>query len=172
MSARPALVVVGRVVKPHGVRGELRVQPDTDFPERLGTLQQAVLVRDEESTPVRIEAVRTAGQAWLVKIAGIDTPEEAGRWRGAHLAVPEELAAPLPEGRHYIFDVLGLLVETEDGRQIGTVDEVIRTPGNDVFVVRGAREILIPAISSVVLRVDMETRRLVIRPIPGMLEES
>ena len=60
MSARPALVVVGRVVKPHGVRGELRVQPDTDFPERLGTLQQAVLVRDEESTPVRIENVRTA----------------------------------------------------------------------------------------------------------------
>lgn len=172
MSTRPALVVVGRVVKPHGVRGELRVQPDTDFPERLGTLQQAVLVRDEESTPVRIEAVRTAGQALLVKIAGIDTPEDAGRWRGAYLAVPQELVAPLPEGRHYIFDVLGLLVETEDGRQIGTVDEVIRTPGHDVFVVRGAREILIPAISSVVLRMDMTTRRLVIRPIPGMLEES
>lgn len=172
MAARPALVVVGRVVRPHGVRGELRVQPDTDFPERLGMLQQAMLVRDEASTPVRLEAVRMAGEAFLIKIAGIDTPEEAGRWRGALLAVPEELVPPPPEGRHYIFDVLGLLVETEDGREIGTVDEVIRTPGHDVYVVRGAREILIPAISSVVLRVDVAARRMVIRPIPGMLEGS
>jgi len=93
-------------------------------------------------------------------------------WRGAALAVPREMAAALPEGRYYIFDILGLTVETEAGEVLGTVDEVIRTPGNDVFVVRGARELLVPAISSVVLRIEPAQHRMVIRPMPGMLEES
>lgn len=168
----PALVVVGRVVRPHGVRGELRVLPETDFPERLTTLGQAVLVRDERSEAVRIEAVRRTGDAVLVKVAGIDTPEAAAAWRGAVLAVPRELAAPLPEGRHYVFDVLGLTVETEAGEILGAVDEVLRTPAHDVYVVRGRREVLIPAIASVVLRIEPAERRMVIRPIPGLLEDG
>lgn len=174
MPESPALVVVGRVLRPQGVRGELRVQPETDFPERLAMLSQAVLVTAEESTPVRLEAVRAAGDAVLVKVAGVDTPEEAERYRGAHLAVPRELAAELPEGRHYIFEVLGLTVVTEEGRELGTVEAVIRTPGNDVYVVQGAgaREVLVPAISSVVLRIDPARRCMVIRPMPGMVEEG
>jgi len=172
MASGPPLVVVGRVIRPHGVRGEMRVQPETDFPERLGALGQALLVTDERSEPVRIEAVRPAGDAVLVKVAGIDTPEAVEVWRGAALAVPRELAAPLPEGRHYVFDVLGLTVVTEEGQVLGTVDEIIRTPGNDVYVVRGAREILVPAISSVVLRIEPAQGRMVVRPMPGMLEDS
>jgi len=172
MPPRPTLVVVGRVIRPHGVRGELRVQPDTDFPQRLRTLPQAVLVTAERSTPVRVEAVRPAGEAVLVKVAGIDSAEAAAAWRGAYLAVPPELAAPLPAGRHYVFDVLGLTVETEDGRVLGTVDEVLRTPAHDVYVVRGAREVLLPAISSVVLQVDPAGGRMVVRPLPGMLEDE
>jgi 16S rRNA processing protein RimM len=168
----PPLVVVGRVIRPHGVRGEMRVLPETDFPERLPMLGQAVLVADERSEPVRIEAVRRAGDAVLVKVAGIDTPEAAAPWRGAALAVPRELAAPLPEGRHYVFDVLGLAVETEAGEALGTVDEILRTPAHDVYVVRGRREVLIPAIASVVLRIDTAGRRMVIRPIPGLLEDA
>lgn len=171
MAEPPALVVVGRVLRPQGVRGELRVQPETDFPERLGTLSQAVLVTAEGSTPVRLEAVRAAGEAVLVKVAGVDTPEAARRFSGAHLAVPRELAAALPEGRHYVFEVLGLTAVTEEGHELGTVEAVIRTPGNDVYVVRGAREVLVPAISSVVLRIDLAHRRMLIRPMPGMLEE-
>jgi len=171
MAAPPPLVIVGRVLRPHGLRGEMRVQPETDFPERLGTLGQAVLVTDERSEPVRVEAVRRVGEAVLVKVAGIDTPEAAEVWRGAALAVPRELAAPLPEGRHYVFEVLGLTVETEEGQRLGAVEEIIRTPGNDVYVVRGKREILIPAISSVVLRIDPAQGRIVIRPMPGLLEE-
>src|SRR3990170_3462548 len=101
MTAPPALVVVGRVVRPHGLRGEMRVQPETDFPERLGMLGQAVLVTDERSEPVRIEAVRRAGEAVLVKLPGIDPPEPVHPCRAPPLAVPREMPAPLPEGRHY-----------------------------------------------------------------------
>lgn len=168
----PPLVVVGRVIRPHGVRGEMRVLPETDFPERLPMLVQAILVAEDRSEPVRIEAVRRAGDAVLVKVAGIDTPEAAAPWRGAVLAVPREVAAPLPEGRHYVFDVLGLSVETEGGEVLGTVEEILRTPAHDVYVVRGRREVLIPAIASVVLRIEPAERRMVIRPIPGLLEET
>jgi 16S rRNA processing protein RimM len=168
----PPLVVVGRVIRPHGVRGELRVLPETDFPERLPMLGQAVLVADERSEAVRIEAVRLTGDAVLVKVAGIDTPEAAAAWRGAVLAVPRELAAPLPEGRHYVFEVLGLAVQTEAGEALGTVDEILRTPAHDVYVVRGRREVFIPAVASVVLRIDTAGRRMVIRPIPGLLEDA
>ncbi|HXF83021.1 MAG TPA: ribosome maturation factor RimM [bacterium] len=167
----PPLVVVGRVIRPHGVRGEMRVAPDTDFPERLTMLGQAVLIVEERTEPVRIEAVRRAGDAVLVKIAGIDTPEAAARWRGAALAVPRELAAPLPAGRHYVGEVLGLRVETEDGDALGTVAEILRTPAHDVYVVRGAREILIPAIASVVLRIDPAAGRIIVRLLPGLLED-
>src|SRR4030067_420865 len=82
MTAPPALVVVGRVVRPHGLRGEMRVQPETDFPERLGMLGQAVLVTDERSEPVRIEAVRGGrgavggGRPWK----GSPGPIRRGRW--------------------------------------------------------------------------------------------
>lgn len=169
MPEPPALVMVGRVLRPQGVRGELRVAPETDFPERWAALSQAVLVTDEGSTPVRLEAVRAAGETVLVKIAGVDTPEEAERYRGAVLAVPRELAAPLPAGRHFIFEVLGMRAVTEDGRELGTVEAIIRTPGNDVYVVRGERELLIPAISSVVLRIDPARAEVVVRLMPGML---
>jgi 16S rRNA processing protein RimM len=170
---QPALVIVGRVVKPHGVRGEMRVDPETDFPDRLVGLREAHLVLDGRPTPVTMETVRRTGEGFLVKIAGIDRPEDAGKWRGALLAVAREDAAVLPEGRYYIFDVMGMTAVTDAGQALGVIDEVIRTPANDVFVIRGPRgEILVPAIASVVLAVDGAARRVVIHPLPGLLDDG
>lgn len=160
-------------MKPHGVRGEMRVAPETDFPERLAGLREAYLIRGGRPSPVIVEAVRQTADAVLVKIAGVATPEAAGAWRGALLAVPREAAAPLPEGRYFVFDVIGMAVATDGGDALGVVEEVIRTPGNDVFVVRGPRgEVLVPAIASVVLAVDAGSRRIVIHPLPGLLDEA
>ena len=161
------------MVKPHGIRGEMRVEPDTDFPDRLAGLRDAHLVRDGRSVPVRVEAVRRTAAGLLVKIAGIERPEDAGSWRGALLAVPRAAAAVLPEGRYYVFDILGMAVVTDTGEALGVVDEVIRTPANDVFVARGPRgDVLIPAVASVVLAVQAEARRNVLRPPPGPREEE
>jgi 16S rRNA processing protein RimM len=169
----PALVVVGRVVKPHGVRGEMRVEPETDFPDRLLGLRDAYLIRGGRPVPVSVETVRQTADAVLVKLAGITSPEEAAAWRGALLAVPREAAAVPPEGRFFVFDVIGMAVVMESGEPLGTVEEIIRTPGNDVFVVRGLRgEVLVPAIASVVLAVDTTTKRIVIRPLPGLLDDA
>src|SRR2546428_6546915 len=92
-------------------------------------------------------------------------------WRGAELAVPRAQAADLPQGRHYVFEVVGLRVITEAGQEAGTVRAVLRTGSNDVDIGRGGdREHLIPAISSVVLSIDTAARRTLIRPLAGLLE--
>lgn len=166
-----AYLIIGRVVRPHGIRGELRVTPDTDFPERLSELREAVLLRGGQVSTVRVERTRSHGREVLVKLAGIDSIEAAEQWRGAQMAVPRSQAAALPQGRHYVSDVIGLRVQTEAGEELGRVAEIVRTGSNDVYVVRGLRrDYLIPAISTVVTRLDPVAGLLVIRPLPGMLE--
>lgn len=167
----PSFIVVGRVVKPHGLRGEMRIHPDTDFPERLSAIRHVTLFKNKESMQASVVSIRAHGTAVLLKLESIDTIEAASRWRDAAVAVRREQAAPLEAGRHYVFDVLGLRVETEDGRFLGTVAEVLRTGSNDVYVVRGAeREVLVPAISTVVVTIDVARSRMIIRPMPGMIE--
>lgn len=171
MAAVPAYVSLGHIVRPHGLRGALKVSPDTDFPERLAALAEVVLLKDGQPTPVRLEWVRPHGGHLLVKVAGVDSVAQAEAWRGADLAVPRAQAAALPSGRHYVFEVIGLSVVTEAGEELGVVTEILRTGSNDVYVVRGpGHEYLIPAISSVVLAVELAARRIVIRPLPGLLE--
>ena len=171
MGADPAYVVVGRIARPHGIRGELRMVPDTDFPERLARLSEAVLLKDGQPTPVRVASVRPHGTDVLIKLAGIDSMSTAEVWRGAELAVPRAQAAVLPQGRHYVFEVVGLRVITEAGQEVGTVRDILRTGSNDVYIVQGGdREYLIPAISSVVLSIEPAAGRIVIRPFAGLLE--
>jgi 16S rRNA processing protein RimM len=149
----------------------MRVAPDTDFPERLAGLTEAVLLLAGQSTPVRVQRVRPHGHEFVVTLVGVESVEQARRWQGATLAVPRAQAAALPEGRHYVFDILGLRVQTEAGEDLGTIAQILRTGGNDVFVVRGAdREYLIPAISSVVLAIEPAAGRVIIRPLAGLLE--
>lgn len=171
MAALPAYVTLGHVVRPHGIRGALKVSPDTDFPQRLAALTEAVLLKDGQPTPVQVEWVRPHGSHLLVKVVGIDSVAQAEAWRGADLAVPRSKAAALPSGQHYVFEIIGLSVVTDAGEELGTVTDILRTGSNDVYVVRGSgKEYLIPAISSVVLSVELAARRIVIRPLPGLLE--
>src|SRR2546428_10191864 len=134
--------------------------PDTDFPERLARLSEAVLLKDGRPTPVRVASVRPHGTDVLIKLAGIDSMSTAEVWRGAELAVPRAQAAVLPQGRHYVFEVVGLRVITEAGARGGAGREILRTRSNDVYIVQGRdRGDLIPAISSVVLAIETAARR-------------
>jgi len=129
------------------------------------------LLKDGRPTPVRVASVRAHGNAMLIKLAGIDSMATAEQWRGADLAVPRGQAAALPQGRHYVFEIVGLRVITEQGEEVGTVREILRTGSNDVYVVQGAgREYLVPAISSVVLSIEPAAGRMVIRPLAGLLD--
>lgn len=167
------LIAVGEVGRPHGVRGDVRVTPLTDRPERFRTLRECVLwdeARDRRA-PCRIRGVRWHGEALVLSLAGCDTPEAAAALRGWLLAVPESEAMPPPPGHFYPWQLEGARVVTEDGREVGRLLRVEPGAAQDLWVVgEGGREHLVPAVAQIVLEVDVAGRRVVIRPPEGLLE--
>lgn len=171
MAERGEWVRIGWVARPHGLRGEVRVVPDTDFPERFHELRTVWVVRGGEAEACAVESVRPAGGAFLVKLAGVAGRAEADRLRGAALCVPRGEARALPEGTFYVADLIGSEVRTEDGELLGRVAEVLRGAAHDVYVVRGPRgEVLLPAVREVVREVSVREGRVVVRLLPGLGE--
>lgn len=171
--AADRLVAIGEIGRPHGVRGEVRVTPLTDHPERFETLSDCVLwdeARDRRQ-PCRIKAARAQGGALVIALAGYDSPEAVGTLTGWLLAVPESEVLPAPEGHFYPWQLVGCRVLTEDGREIGSVLRIEGSAAQDLWVVGDARrEHLVPAVADIVREVDLGGRRVVIRPPEGLLE--
>ena len=168
-NSEPRFLVIGQVAKPHGVRGEVSVIPHTDLLERFNWID-VICVGENSPVSVAVESVRFHKGRPLLKLSGYDTREEAGVLRGQWLQIPEDQAIPLEEGEYFLFQVVGLAVETVGGSQLGTVTEVIETGANNVFVVKGPQgEILIPDIPDVVSDIDFEQKRMVVDPLPGLL---
>lgn len=167
------LVVIGEIGRPHGLRGEVRVTPLTDRPERFERLRECVLwdePRDRRER-CRITAARMQGGALVVAVAGYESPEAAGALTGRLLAVPETEALPLPEGHFYPWQLVGCRVLTEDGRDVGRVLRIEGSPAQDLWVVGDeTHEHLVPAVAEIVREVDLGARRVVIRPPEGLLE--
>ena len=162
MSPPSDVMAIGRIVGAFGVRGEAKVELLTDFPERFQGLERVLLGR--ERRPVSIRAVRSHKGRLLVKLDGIDTPEAVNALRGAELAVPREEAVPLPQDHYFLEDVVGCRVFDEDGAQLGTVTDVIRTGSNDVFVVGSGQDaLLIPGIKDAINQLDLQGRRIIVQ---------
>jgi len=171
--AADRLVAIGEIGRPHGLRGEVRVTPLTDRPERFETLGECVLWDEARNRrePCRIRGVRVHGDTLLVAVAGYDTPEAVGALTGCLLAVPESEALPAPEGHFYPWQLVGCRVLTEDGRDVGSVLRIEGSAAQDLWVVGDERrEHLVPAVAEIVREVDLGGRRVVIRPPAGLLE--
>jgi 16S rRNA processing protein RimM len=169
----PRYLVVGWVLRPHGVRGDLRVKIITDYPERLGQhtcFYLASLDSPEAARRYPVEKLRQHGGALLLKLSGCDDRNTADELRGMLVQIPVEDAVPLEEGEYYHFQLIGVRVQTESDEWLGQVVEVIETGANDVYVVRGPLgEVLLPAVDDVVLELDLEAKRMVVRLLPGLL---
>ena len=154
-------IVIGRVGAAHGIRGELRVIPLTDFPERFRALRE-VMVGDEL---LHIESVKPQGKNFLMRFREYAVREDAQKLTGRLLTVARADAAPLDEGEYYVFDIVGLTVYDEEDNELGTVENVLRTGSNDVYAVRSedGREILIPALRKVVRTIDVPNGRMTVR---------
>lgn len=154
-------IIVGRVGAAHGIRGELRIIPLTDFPERFTALRE-VMVGDEL---LHIESVKPQGKNFLMRFREYAVREDAQRLTGRLLTVARAEAAPLDEGEYYVFDIVGLTVYDEEDNELGTVENVLRTGSNDVYAVRSedGREILIPALRKVVRAIDVAGGRMTVR---------
>ena len=154
-------IVIGRVGAAHGIRGELRIIPLTDFPERFMSLRE-VMVGDEL---LHIESVKPQGKNFLMRFREYAVREDAQKLTGRLLTVARAEAAPLDEGEYYVFDIVGLTVYDEENNELGTVENVLRTGSNDVYAVRSedGREILIPALRKVVRTIDVPNGRMTVR---------
>ncbi len=172
----PSYVIVGRVSRPHGIRGEVRVEILTDYPEKLVQHDDLYLAPPRSPDDVErypLESTRPHKGILLVKLGGCDDRDAAEELRGMLVQIPLDEAVPLEEGEYYYFQLVGVDVETETGEWLGRVADVIETGANDVYIVRGPYgEILLPAIEDVILELDTERREMVVRLLPGMLEES
>jgi 16S rRNA processing protein RimM len=165
----PRFLVIGRVIKPHGVRGEVRVEIISDLPERF-TWLETVYVGEDLPQPVGVESVRFHKNFVLVKLDGYDTRETAATLRAQLLQVPEDEAIPLDEGEYYLYQLVGLAVYTDEGEHLGELVEVLETKANNVFVVVGPRgEVLLPDTDEIVLDIDFENGRMEVHIVPGLI---
>ena len=161
-------IIIGKVGAPHGVKGEMKILPMTDFPDRFTGMTHCYIA----DRAVEIAGVRYQKNHVLMRIAGVNSREEAAALMGAFVSVDRSEAVPLKEGEYYTADILGLSVEETDGSFLGTVTDVIQTGSNDVYVVSlpGRKEdILVPALKKVVLEISIETGRMVVS-LPEVME--
>ena len=169
---RGELVAIGQIVKPFGVRGEMRVRP---FGETPGGFQptRAVVLESPQGRQLRTQLIRVRPEpsGYIVLCAGIATPEEAAGFRGGWIKIAEQDLPLLDPGHYYEHDLIGLAVKDEQGGLIGILEEVLSTPAHPVFVVRQhAREWLVPGTREVVTSVDVSKGEMTIRVIAGLLE--
>lgn len=159
------LVAIGVIEKPFGVRGEMRVRSLSDVPGRFEGLTRVTLEAPSGAMKeATIRSVRGMRGSYLVAMDLCATPEEAAMFRGWTVKIPQGSAPPLPQGQYYQYELIGLSVQDEAGRRMGTLVEILETPGNHVLVVRGDQgEILIPATKDVVAGVDMPGKAMTVR---------
>lgn len=153
-------LVIGQVTAPFGIKGAVRVRPETDRPERFRDLEEVCL--ELPSGEERIHRVRSAQltpKGITLTLAECESRNSAAALRGAWIKIRPSMAIPLPPGSHWVHDIIGLRVVTEEGEDLGEVTEVIRTPANDVYVTPTA---VIPAIHEVVREIDLKQRRIVV----------
>jgi len=168
------LIAVGRLTKPHGLRGELVFLPYVYDVELLPDLVQQQVFLQQGPAPVRTATIlewRAVHKRVLVRLHGCKDITTAEAMRGCEVFIPRNWFVPLPAGEYYWFEIEGLAVYAYDGRYLGTVAEIIYTGSNDVYVVRhGTQETLIPALKDVIQSIDLASGAIHLYPVAGLLD--
>ncbi len=163
---------VGVISSTHGVRGEVKVYPTTDDPERFLDLEEVILDTGRERLPLKIENVKFFKNMVILKFKGYDNINDIEKYKGRDLYITRDQAVELEEDEYFIADLIGMSVVAEDGTVLGTLADVMPTGANDVYVVRteNGKELLIPAIKECILNVDVEERAMRIHVMDGLLD--
>jgi len=157
-------IVIGEIVAPFGRKGEVKVIPQTDFPERFLELE-ALLIDGRE---LDVEGVRFHKGAALIKFEGVDDISAAEELRGKRILISESELTPLEADEYYIHDIISLEVLTTEGQSLGRIKEVLRSPANDVYVTDRA---MIPAVKEYIVSIDIPGGKMIVRPAEGLVQE-
>ena len=162
---------VGQIVNTNGLKGLLKINPFTDDITRIERLKTIFIEHKKELLEFEIESVRYQKKQVLLKLKGIDTIEEAEKYREDYLKINRNKEEKLPEDTYYIVDLIGLDIYTENGELLGKLDDIFSTGSNDVYVVKNSegKQILLPAISDVIKNIDLEQKKIVVNLIEGLL---
>ncbi len=155
-------ITIGKIIAPQGVRGEVRVMPLTDFPERFKQLKIALL---DDGTSLPVESVRYHQQVVLLKFRGLDNRNAIEHLKNKLIKVEREDLIPLPEGHYHIFDIIGLSVYNEQEECLGKISDVLQTGSNDVYIVeqKDKPPLLIPGLKTVVLTIDIANSKMIVK---------
>ena len=166
------LLQVGIITSTHGVRGEVKVYPTTDDPRRFRRLKEVVLDTGKEKMNLEIEGVKFFKQFVILKFKGLDNINDIEKYRQKSLYVTRKNAVRLQRDEYFIADLIGLKVQDEDGKELGTVKDVIETGANEVYEVEMAdgKSLLLPAIKQCILNVDVENGTMQVHVLEGLLD--
>jgi len=153
-SATNKKIIIGKIGAAHGVRGDMKVYPLTDFPDRFNTIKKAY-VDDKE---INIISTRYQGNFVVMKVEGVNSREEVARFTNKLLKINRSDVPPLEDGEYYAFDIIGLQVINQDDVVLGEITEILKTGSNDVYITKAkdGRQILIPALKKVVIEINIE----------------
>lgn len=154
-------LTVGTIINTHGINGEVKVKAYTDDLTRFKKLKQAYIDNNE----IVIVGCKLQPGKVILKIDGIDSIEEAQKLKNKKIEVKRENAVKLPEDSYYSADIIGCKVFDELGENLGTIDDIIYTGSNDVYWIKGEKELLIPALKTIITDINIEDKRIVIKPL-------
>lgn len=164
------MLQVGVITQTHGIKGEVKVFPTTDDAQRFKKLKKVTLDNGRERRELEITSVKFFKNLVILKFKGIDDINDVEKYKKAPLFVSREDAVPLEENEYFIADLIGLKVMSDEGEELGTLDDVLQTGANDVYVVKSdnGEEILVPAIKDCVKNVDIEGGVITLHLLPGL----
>ncbi|MBC7869975.1 MAG: 16S rRNA processing protein RimM [Chitinophagaceae bacterium] len=171
---RPEYLLLGEVLRPHGIRGELRMRVLTDYPERIATLEQVFVgtnPEDPNKTSYAVEHLRMHHEYGLLKLKGVDDRNQAELLRDLFIMVGIEHAVPLEDDEVYLYQLIGIEVRTDVGDVLGTISDVLETGANDVYIVDSPTygEILIPITSHTLLETNIDEGFVLVKLPEGLL---
>ncbi|MBO5657542.1 MAG: 16S rRNA processing protein RimM [Agathobacter sp.] len=161
---------VGVITSTHGVRGEVKVYPTTDDPQRFKKLKKVILDTGKQQLDMEIASVKFFKNMVILKFKGIDNINDVEKYKQADLLVHRDQAVPLKEGEYFIADLIGLKGTTDEGEDIGTLSDVIQTGANDVYVftMENGKELLVPKIPVCIKEVDVAKGTILVHLLPGL----
>lgn len=162
---------IGQIVNTFGIKGMVKVVPFTDDIRRFDNLKQVYIESKNSKKEYQIEEAKYHKNMVLIKFKGIDKLEDAENLKNYYLKIDRKDAIPLKENSYYIVDLLGLEVYTDENIFLGKLDDIFNTGSNDIYVVKDekGKQILLPAISDVIKKVDIENKKIIVHLLNGLV---
>lgn len=162
---------IGQIVNHFGIKGMVKVNPFTDDISQFEKLKSILLVKDGKISEVEIEETKYSKNQVLLKLKGIDTVEEAEKYRGCYLKIARSNSKKLPKDTYFIADLLGLTVYTDENILLGKVEDIYNSGANDIYVIKSedGKQILLPGTKEVIKQIDLEQERITVHIIKGLI---